>query len=77
MRRLEALAVIEEPMGATFCSEEYLSLASLAAPPHGHQEMLRGGSATPSVYCLLLQVPAVSPALEETSPGSERLLWKE
>lgn len=69
--------MIEELMGATFCSVEYLPLPSLAAPPEGHREMLRGGPATPSVAHLLLQAPAVTPATEEPSPGSGRLLWKE
>lgn len=77
VRRLEAWAVIEELMEATFCSEEYLPLPSLAAPPQGHREMLRGGPATPSLARLLLQAPAVTPATEEPSPGSGRLLWKE
>lgn len=69
--------MIEELMGATFCSVEYLPLPSLAVPPQGHREMLRGGPATPSVAHLLLQAPAVTPAMEEPSPGSGRLLWKE
>lgn len=41
MRRLETLAVIEELMGATFCSEEHLPLPSLATtsswPPRDAQ----------------------------------------
>ena len=73
MRRLETLAVIEELMGATFCSEEHLPLPSLATPPHGHREMLRGGPAPPSVDHLLFQVSS----MEGPSPGSGRLLWKE
>lgn len=67
--RLEALAEIEELVGASFCSDEYLPLPPLAPPPHGHREMLRGGPATPSVDHLLLQVPTVSPQWKSHHQG--------
>lgn len=69
MGRLEALAVTEELVGASFCSNEYLPLPPLALPPHGHREMFRGGPATPSVDHLLLQVPAVSPQWKSHHQG--------